>query len=873
MLLKSDDARGASKPEQKSVGRLWRTLILSRLILIAVGAIFAGGILFQRAGLPAHALNNILTNAQLPLRYAQGIMASPERVAIDISFKNFQRLSYQREAALAVGTLLTDSTSFVPAQVQVGDSMYNVAIRLKGDLPDHFSGDKWSLRVRVKGDHTIFGMKQFSLQTPETRNFIFEWIFHETMRREGLIALRYGFVDVTINGKDMGLYAIEESFEKRLVEHNQRREGPIIKFDETNLWKESIPFDTSHGRPGAGHYFAMPIDAFQSGGILGDSALFAQYQVGLNLLEGFREGTLRASEVFEIDRFAKYVALCDLLGAFHALNVIQFRFYYDPVAGRLEPIAFDANAGRKINELACAYSPVEEVPWRGGVRAYFIARLFEDGDFYARYAQELSRISARQYLDSLLSDLEPGLDTNLRLIYSEYPAYRFSTDQLYQNQEFVRASLHPVKLVQPHFVDYRGGIVTLEVANVQQLPVSIGDLHSDGSALFIASDSLNLPARRVGELLSFARVKFTAPASFLWSDSVAREMRLTCAIIGTNEVREEAVVAWPHFDSLIIQDHFMRFAPNARSFHFLVFDESTRTITIAPGVWTIDRDIIIPPGYVVTATDDIVMDLRQGAKILSYSPFHFRGDGETSILVRSSDSLGQGLLIMADGRPSLLEGVTFVNLSNPVHGAWALTGAVNLYESPVELRRCTFVGNRCEDALNTIRGEFVIDSCVFSQTMADAFDADFCQGIVSNAQFINCGNDAIDASGSDLQIHNVSVDGAGDKGISIGESSRATIRDVKVSGAEIAFASKDLSHISMRNVNIHNSRVGFAVYQKKPEYGPGSVVATMLEMQKVATPFLIESHSRVSINGVDIESNEEKVKSQLYGVKYGKSSQ
>ena len=70
-------------------------------------------------------------------------------------------------------------------------------------------------------------MKQFSLHHPRTRNWLFEWLGHRILRREGTLALRYRFVDVTLNGKHLGIYALEEHFEKRLIEHNRRREGPM----------------------------------------------------------------------------------------------------------------------------------------------------------------------------------------------------------------------------------------------------------------------------------------------------------------------------------------------------------------------------------------------------------------------------------------------------------------------------------------------------------------------------------------------------------------------------------------------------------------------------------------------------------------------
>jgi len=37
-----------------------------------------------------------------------------------------------------------------------------------------------------------------------------------------------------LNGQDMGVYAFEEHFDKLLIESNNRREGPIVKFSENH---------------------------------------------------------------------------------------------------------------------------------------------------------------------------------------------------------------------------------------------------------------------------------------------------------------------------------------------------------------------------------------------------------------------------------------------------------------------------------------------------------------------------------------------------------------------------------------------------------------------------------------------------------------
>ena len=81
---------------------------------------------------------------------------------------------------------------------------------------------KSSYRIKVKGDNTILGMKQFSIHHPRERNYLNEWLFHKTINREGLISLRYYFVKIILNGNDLGIYALEEHFERRLLENNLR---------------------------------------------------------------------------------------------------------------------------------------------------------------------------------------------------------------------------------------------------------------------------------------------------------------------------------------------------------------------------------------------------------------------------------------------------------------------------------------------------------------------------------------------------------------------------------------------------------------------------------------------------------------------------
>lgn len=167
-------------------------------------------------------------------------------IQITLIEKNYNKLKRKRNKALSVGILETRDTDYVPATITFNGDSYKAEIRLKGDWTEHLVGEKWSFRVKLKGDKTILGMRKFSLQHPKTRRYLNEWMYHYAVKREGLIGLRYGFVESTIHikkerastyiNKEIGIYAIEETFDKRTIESNKRKESVIIKFNEDYWW-------------------------------------------------------------------------------------------------------------------------------------------------------------------------------------------------------------------------------------------------------------------------------------------------------------------------------------------------------------------------------------------------------------------------------------------------------------------------------------------------------------------------------------------------------------------------------------------------------------------------------------------------------------
>ena len=252
--------------------------VKTTVLALCLGVVFfSSGVVVQRTGVFGNffipKLNELFDYSK---NYYKGFFARGENITIDIEYEDYQKLAYKRKIALNKQKLVTAKDDYVSAKIRYKDKYVKVKLRLKGDNLDHLEGEKWSFRIKVSGDNTIFGMKIFSIQHPRTRNYIYEWIFHQALKSEEVLSLRYKFINVTLNGRNLGVYALEEHFEKRLIEFNKHREGPIVRFNENLYWDEKLQQEstfnsdspvktsTSVNRNGAGEYLSSDIRAFQS---------------------------------------------------------------------------------------------------------------------------------------------------------------------------------------------------------------------------------------------------------------------------------------------------------------------------------------------------------------------------------------------------------------------------------------------------------------------------------------------------------------------------------------------------------------------------------------------------------------------------------
>lgn len=775
---------------------------------------------------------------------------------VGMKFKHFLRIQKKRDEAIRAGVLLASADDFVPATVKLGRQTLAVDMRLKGDWLDHLRGDKWSYRVRVKGDDRLLGMRVFSLQHPRVRNWEAEWLYQQHLRAEAVLSLRYGFVRVVLNGEDKGIYNLEEHFSKELLESQNRREGVIVKFDETDLWKRR-----ARGGPDALHdtrsydYKVQTPVVFQKGKVRRSEMLRAARDAAVQLLQAFVDDRLPASRVFKVPELARFLAITALWDAEHALIWHNVRFYYDPLAARLEPVGFDGNAFKEIRPGVCLFRR----PWT--------RQALRDPALAEATVKALTRLSPPSYLVGLKGSLADGWQRTTAVLQLEWPARNTRVwSQVRGKQHEIRQILGQAPIVTaraapgPASTHAPGGATyRVQVGNILRLPVElVGFRRGDGPIIpppHKSPDRVLLPARYdSGHPIRY--VDFALGVT----DPANQPDRVVCRVLGTD--REQVVLIRAFGFRMPADGPRPQAPPLAELLKQHPFLKTTRhpdVLKVRKGTWDVRADLIMPTGVSLEAGPGTTLRFDTGAVMVCAGPLALRGTLKSPVRLEPRAEHWAGVLVL-NAPLSHWAHVTVRATTGVNRRGWQTTGGVTFYNSPVHLVGCRFLDHAGEDALNVVGTRVECRGTEFARTQSDAFDGDFIEGTFHDCVFHDIGGDAIDVSASQVLVHRTVIRDVSDKGLSAGEESHLVVGSVLVERAHMGVVSKDLSNVVVHDLTVRDVQVGLAAYVKKQEYGPASIQASDTTLEAVRTRSLVQRFSLVTLNGLRMPETDVDVK-------------
>lgn len=808
-----------------------------------------------------------------------------EPLKIYIDSLQMEKLRQVRKRALKKGILESTDEDWVRAIVFAGDKMMKAKMRLKGDWLDHLYGVKWSFRIKLNKKYTWRGMRTFSIQTPSSRYFISEWVAHKVFKKEGLLSTRYGFIPIVLNDNSLGIYAYEEHFEKNLVESSNRREGPILKFEEEGMWevnKVRIKTDEQVSMP---DYEAADILPFKEGRTLSDPVLFEEFKIGQNLMQQYKRFENSPSDLFDIEKMAKYYALMDIMRSYHGIVWHNQRYYYNPVLSKLEPVVFDCYGEfGPYDEFKTSVLGLfnQELANQNINMIYFY--IFQDEQFREYYQNYLKAYSTPSYFQNVLAELNQDILKYELELRKEFNEYSYDTTFLINSAKRINLALDSLqqKLDYPEVYEklFENDFFNMVLPDTGQqfippphyVKAFTESKSKDGNKIsvynYFTEDLILL-----GTGKSQKRIKdFFHPEPKLSQHINTQEILIlttdtNAAVLyfmvkGKDETFSCRINPWPSPQlNSPRQELEKHFSFDQSEFATLQTEEK---IIFPAGNYKINNPLIIPKELKVIFNAGVKIDLTNNAIIISYSPVYFEGESQNQVVFQSSDSTGMGLVVLGAKDRSKVSYAIFDNLNCLNYKGWSLTGAVTFYESDVDISNSTFQNNHCEDALNIIRSDFYVKESYFNTIFSDAFDSDFCTGLIIDSHFDEVINDAIDFSGSQIQIENNIISNCGDKGVSGGENSHLIVTGVDISTCNIGIASKDLSVVKVNNSKVHDCNYGLVALTKKPEYGPANLSTINLELNNNSTIHLIEKGSQLMLNGTLITGKKKNIGDLFY---------
>jgi len=771
-------------------------------------------------------------------------------IYINVPATNWEQITSARERALKRGILLNEDNPEVDGILRYNNTDMPIKISLKGDWTDHLRGDKWSFRIRMDNNYFLFGMAVFAIQNPSLRQYTNEWAYHTNLRRDGILGLRYQFVNVVLNGQPKGIYALEEGFHKELFESQQRREGFIMRYNENLMWTWRSLSANRYVPRGVDVFHLL--DEYQSSKIVGTQELEAQRQMAEGMLRGVWTGQMRASDVFDVNLMGRFLALTNLWGGQHGLIWHNLRYYYNPLSTRIEPIGFNANA------LDPASAEID-----------LDAKVFyNDPLIQAAFIKSALEVTSPGYLEKLKADLAPELLALNKALSQEFDNLPpLPWDTLRNRAQEIRQRIQPYQTVYAYlplgepnaldvgnFTDWPVQVVGMETTD-RWIPFERSWVTSDAQQLLVPGvDTLALMPL-AGDAKDVAYVRVRVPPTVISLTATMPITIVTQLLGGTDQQRQSVVHRYPlPLDHTVQPVVTVEQALAQHPFLIAMSDQETRWLEVKRGDWTVKTDLVLPKGYGLRIGPGTILRFGQGVIVAAYGPLLFEGEPDAPILLTHADdaNLWGGIAVVEAGAPSAWRYVTVEYTGGLGRPGWGTTGALNFYKSPARVSHCRFMHIRnTDDVINFVISPFEVVDSYFEDSDFDAIDSDFSTaGLAERCAFHKIGNDGLDVSGTRLTARHLTMNELGDKGISIGEFSEADIDDVVITRSYIGVAVKDGSRVTVRNATISQALIaGLAAYTKKIEYGPAGITAVGIRFDGVERLTLVQTGNWIDLDG------------------------
>lgn len=714
-----------------------------------------------------------------------------DKVFIEINQKSILGLEMQRKLRKENGGEIPQNLRRTyPARIKNQEQIYKIKIRTKGVRNLHWYDKKTtSYKIDIRGDDRIWGLEEFSVQKPITRNYTYEYLFHELIGYVGLINIKYFFVNLFLNDQDLGVYAVEESFSKELIERHKLRNGPIFSIsEEFGEYYPNIRYELYSENYWISQYPEMTSRIF-------------------SILNDIKNDDAHINNHFDLDKWARYFAIIDLTGAYHGSLVKSVKSYYNPTTALFEPIGYDLHKGAgEFNDFILLDFLQESKPnciylcdHKDWYLKFFLDKKNNiNYSFLKLYINYLKKFSEKEFIVKFINIHKNQLNKYNREIYKDSS----KTDKI------TRSGVGYF-IFDNEYLHNRSKMLKEKISstNINEVTISkIGDIlkYED-----YQDTKFPLKARTLDCKTDNNKEFFLAGKIDIKIDQSCRKIKIEDHIGNLRIVDLNQNILMSAKKKVDLKKKFER------------LENSHQVTKTGDGKFIIDNDLVISENTILSKNNLFILNHQKKINIINNSTLfvegeiYFKNNQNFPTLIFSQDETGS---IIFNENNFKFENVIFDSLSSPKLNNYILYGGVNFINSDVNLNNIIVKNSKDEDGINIINSRSKIYNIFFENIISDALDVDFGEFFFKNINCKKINNDCLDVSGAEVIGEKFVAINSNDKGISVGENSKVNIDNINVKNNKIALAVKDGSVAKLNNVFFENNTYDIALFNKKKEF-------------------------------------------------------
>lgn len=749
---------------------------------------------------------------------------------------------------------------YLSTNVTINGKRYKGKVKLHGTNNPHFIDPKKSYSIKIsntKNESLPYNMNRFALVIPTQSNLISVFTY-KIAELIGMIAPQNFLVRVYINGIDQGVYHLEEKLHKAVLERNNLSGYDVVRSDDS--WAHQ--YSNNHGTMFSFEYSGLQQRPL-SGKTLNQTVLIKK--------------VLNSSDIqfikqhINIEKFLLYDVLRYIFGdSAHMTSHDNIKLLYNTANGRIEPFFRIENHIDRIIPNNLTYSPEQHVNFGKYTVNNLLFQLTKDDEYRLKRNKKIYEIlqNSEDILRIFDEIMKNELDSLTNDTTNALPSRYFK----YEMQEARKNLVHNTQFLKK-YLDYSR--VFIEFVRKDKFTHEISIMPDSNSPIFINNFKIQVEKSYLGQNIVLQDMQTNKK----YSVDIILDNNNNAVIDLKDSFKEhffslsldndlEPLKKYYKFklffkgkiisNDVVFYNELSRLEIAPRDTYSIVIDESNIVNKTIPAFLKqidnnnyfipkgssiyIQKDTILPYGINLRIDEGVEIILNHGASFIVNGGLVINGTKTQSVIIKNSDkdkkfgSFG----VLGDGN-SFVD-INFLEIYggsedfiNGVH----LSGALSIHNHDfVSIVNSNIHHNAADDGVNIKNAKIDIKNNKFHANKADQIDIDFGTGVVQDNYFSQTSlfeidsisnisddenGDGIDFSGSEVIINGNKFNGFLDKGMSIGENTKAFIFENQLKNNRSGITAKDQSQVYILDNIYENNSIDIEMYQKKKIFNHPSI--------------------------------------------------